>query len=202
MIPIVSSKSIAESGRIISEAVKSVVGAPEIPTPVELTDVATYGAHLPNVEVGGKMQKVKVLGVVGSPRKNGNTAKLVSKALEAAMSVPGVETELYEMAGKKIHHCVGCLKCLKTGDCAFQDDFQDFMSRYLEADGIIMGTPVYHMSVTGLMKSALDRLGNVIICRSLCQGKEEPIWSKVCGAIAVGYARFGGQELALSLLIM
>ncbi|MCL5962495.1 MAG: NAD(P)H-dependent oxidoreductase, partial [Chloroflexi bacterium] len=54
------------------------------------------------------MDKVKILGIVGSPRKKGNTAKLVAKALEGAMSVPGIETELYEMAGKKMHHCIGC----------------------------------------------------------------------------------------------
>ena len=78
------------------------------------------------------MHKVKILGIVGSPRKSGNTAKLVEKALEGAMSVPGVETEFYEMADKKIHHCIGCLKCLETGACAFKDDFQDFVKRYIK----------------------------------------------------------------------
>jgi len=144
---------------------------------------------------------MKVLGVVGSPRKNGNTAKLVRKALEAARTVTGIETELYEMAGKKIHHCIGCFKCLDKGSCVFKDDFQDFLRRYLEADGVIIGTPVYHMSVTSLLKSAIDRLGNVIICSSLYQNVKAPQFSKVCGALAVGYSRFGGQELALDFLV-
>ena len=52
---------------------------------------------------------------MGSPRENANTAKLVQKALEAARSVSGIETELYQMAGKKFHHCTGCYNCLRTG---------------------------------------------------------------------------------------
>lgn len=147
------------------------------------------------------MRTVKVLGIVGSPRKNGNTAKLVSKALEAARKISSVETELYEIAGKKIHYCIGCFKCLDTGECTFKDDFQDFLRRYLKADGVIIGTPVYHASVTGLLKSAIDRLGNVTVCRSIYQGKKNPQFSKICGALAVGFARFGGQELAINFLI-
>ena len=68
------------------------------------------------------MQEVKVLGISGSPRRGANTAILVKKALEGASSVPGVKTEFYEMAGKKFHHCIGCLKCHDKGECVFKDD--------------------------------------------------------------------------------
>jgi multimeric flavodoxin WrbA len=67
------------------------------------------------------MQKLKILGIGGSPRKNGNTTKMVQKALEAAANVEGVETELYELAGKKINYCIACYKCLEKGECAFDD---------------------------------------------------------------------------------
>jgi multimeric flavodoxin WrbA len=73
------------------------------------------------------MQKVKILGVGGSPRKNGNTTKMVLKALEGAGSVPGVETELYEMGGKKIGFCISCYKCLEMGYCVLKDDFHEFV---------------------------------------------------------------------------
>ena len=140
------------------------------------------------------MQKVKVLGVVGSPRKNGNTAKLVQRALKGAMSVPGVETELYELAGKKIHHCTGCLNCAETGACVFKDDFPDFVTRYMQADGIIWGSPIYHMSITGLMKNAIDRLGNSTLCNWVMRGLDMPRLSKVCGTLTVGAHRYGGQD--------
>ena len=77
------------------------------------------------------MQEVKILGISGSPRRGANTAILVKKALEGASSVPDVKTELYELAGKKIHHCIGCMKCLDKGACVFKDDFQDFVTRWM-----------------------------------------------------------------------
>ena len=147
------------------------------------------------------MQKVKILGIVGSPRKNGNTAKLVKRALQAAAGIPGSETELYEMAGKKVHHCTGCLRCLETGDCRFKDDLQDFMRRYMGSDGVIWGAPVYHMAVPGSMKCAIDRMGNMSLCRSIAQGQELPRFNKVCGVLTIGATRYGGQDMVMSFLV-
>lgn len=147
------------------------------------------------------MLKVKVLGVVGSPRKNGNTAKLVKRALGGAMSVPGVETELYEMAGKRFHNCMGCFNCLKTGVCVFKDALPDFIRRYMQADGIIWGSPVYHMAVTGHMKNVLDRFANSMLCNWARQGLELPRFSKVCGTLTIGAHRHGGQDLVNTFLI-
>jgi multimeric flavodoxin WrbA len=147
------------------------------------------------------MQKVKILGIIGSARKDGNTAKLVKRALEGAMTVPGIETELYELAGKKIGYCVACYKCLKTGECSIKDDLQDLVKKYIDADGIIWGAPVYHLSVPGLMKSALDRLGNVVLCHFLQSGKGIPRLSKVCGVLTDAGSRNGGQEMVMSFLV-
>ena len=147
------------------------------------------------------MQKAKVLGVVGSPRKNANTAKLVERALEGAMSVPGIETELYQRAGKKFHCCMGCYHCLETGGCVFKDDFQDFVRKYMEADGIIWGSPIYHMSITGLMKNVIDRLGNSTLCNWLKRGVDIPRLSKVCGTLTIGATRYGGQDLVNTCMI-
>jgi multimeric flavodoxin WrbA len=146
------------------------------------------------------MQAVRILGVVGSPRKNGNTAKVMQAALEGASSVKGVEIDLYQMAGKEFHHCIGCFKCLDTGACVFKDDFQDFANRYMAADGVILGSPIYHMSVPGSMKAALDRLGNVLFCSFVTRGYEIPRLSKVCGSLTVGAARHGGQEMVMVFL--
>jgi len=147
------------------------------------------------------MKAVRILGIVGSAKKDGNTAKLVKKALEGAQTVPGVKTELYELAGKKIKHCVACFKCLEKGACALQDDLGDLVKKYMSADGVIWGTPVYHLSVPGIMKSALDRLGNVIIANFVLAGKSFPRLSKVCGVLTDGGSRYGGQELVLNFLI-
>ena len=147
------------------------------------------------------MRKIVVLGVAGSPRKNGNTAKLVKKALEGCASVPHVETEFYEMAGKKFHHCIGCYKCVEAGICIFRDDFQDFVNRYVEADGVIWGAPVYHMAVPASMKAVLDRLGNWLLNTFVRRGKELPRISKVCVVLTVGGSRYGGQDMVMSFLV-
>jgi len=147
------------------------------------------------------MYTVKILGIVDSPRKNGNSAKLVQKALDGAQSVSGVETELYELAGKKINHCIGCYKCFKIGACFQKDDFHDFLRRYMTADGVLLGAPVYHMGVPSLMKATLDRLGCGGWASFVVHGKDIPRLSKVCGVLTLGGHHFGGQEQVLSFLL-
>lgn len=147
------------------------------------------------------MATIKILGFVGSPRKSGNTARLVSKALEGAESVSGVKTELYELAGKKMRYCVSCYKCIEKGYCVQKDDFDEFVKKYMDADGVLWGAPVYHMSVPASMKALLDRLGNMTLLHYLGQGKQVPRFNKVCGVISGGGTRYGGQELTLNFMI-
>ena len=115
--------------------------------------------------------------------------------LKGAKGVAGVKTGLYERAGKKIQHCIGCFKCRKKVARVFKDDLQDFAERYVDSDGIIIGAPVYHFSVPGSMKAALDRMGNSIMCSYRRRDKKMPMFGKVCGVISVGAHRNGGQEL-------
>ncbi len=146
------------------------------------------------------MERFKVLGLVGSPRRGANTFLMVKKALEEAAKVTGAQTELYELAGKKINHCIGCNRCSELGRCVHKDDFQEFLEKYLEADGIIWGAPVYHMSIPSLMKAAIDRMGNMLEAFYIKSGKDIPRYSKVCGVLTVGAHRNGGQEMVLNYL--
>jgi len=146
------------------------------------------------------MKKTKILGVVGSPRKKGNTYKYIEQALQGAESVFNIETEIYDMATRKFHHCIGCNKCLEKGDCVFKDDFQEFLETYFSVDGIIWGAPVYHLSVPASMKALLDRLGQMLLMHYLMKGIEVPRLSKVCGVLANGGHRNGGQDLVVSFL--
>lgn len=147
------------------------------------------------------MQKIKILGVGGSPRKDGNTTRIVNKALEGALTVPGVETELYQMGGKKIGFCISCYKCIEKGYCVIMDDFHEFVPKYMEADGVLWAAPVYHTSIPASMKALLDRLGNMSLLHYLGRGKAVPRFSKVCGVLTSGGSRYGGQELTLTALI-
>ena len=98
----------------------------------------------------------KVLGVCGSPRRNGNTDILVSRILEGAKDA-GVETESVFLKRLKIKECNGCHTCWKGKRCSKKDDMNDLYPKIEESDAIVFGTPVYWYGPTALMKGFLDR---------------------------------------------
>ena len=104
---------------------------------------------------GGTM---KVIGICGSPRKEGNTSYLVSYAL-GKLGELGADTETIILADKNIAGCRGCYSCVREKKCVVQDDFQEVFQKMIEADGILFGSPVYHASITPALKSVLDRAG-------------------------------------------
>jgi multimeric flavodoxin WrbA len=99
---------------------------------------------------------MKILGLSGSPRKNGNTVNLLTLALNGARE-EGAEVELYSVAGKDIKPCDACNACNKTGECIIKDDMQTVFDKLISADGIIFGTPVYFYGMTAQLKAIMDR---------------------------------------------
>ncbi len=128
---------------------------------------------------------LKVVGIVGSPRNGGNTEYMVNYTLNE-LKMQGFETELVKLHDKNINYCVGCDECKKTNECVIKDDMQELTKKLLDADGIIMSSPVYFGNMTGLAKSFIDRLRPL---RNVHAFKY-----KVCGAISTGGFRNGGQE--------
>ena len=101
---------------------------------------------------------MKVLAVNGSPRPKGNTFNLISMVL-GELEKEGIETEIYQMAGKNIRGCTSCYKCFSNKDnkCSVNDDLNPLVARFMEVDGILLGSPVYVASVTSEMKALIDR---------------------------------------------
>ena len=106
---------------------------------------------------------MKVVAFNGSARKDGNTAILigyVSRELEKQ----GVETELIQLSGSRIHGCIACMRCFENKDqrCSVKDDIvNDCIEKMLAADGIILGSPTYFANVSTEMKALIDRAGMV-----------------------------------------
>ncbi len=98
----------------------------------------------------------KILGVMGSPRKKGNTHILVSKILEGAKS-EGVKGEILFLDDLTIRECDGCYRCWQGKGCNKDDDMNDIYPRIAESAGIIFSTPVYWYGPTALIKGFLDR---------------------------------------------
>jgi multimeric flavodoxin WrbA len=106
---------------------------------------------------------MKVVGINASPRKDGNTA-IIIRAVFEELEKEGIETELIQFAGQPIQGCTGCRVCSETQDnkCSLDDDaFNEYMQKMIDADGIVLGSPVYFTDVTAEMKALIDRAGMV-----------------------------------------
>lgn len=136
---------------------------------------------------------IKILGINGSPRVGQTTSFALKVALESAKSVSSdIETELIELGNLEIRDCIGCNKCRQPLTCTHDDDFMRLIPKLTEPSvaGIIIGTPVYMGSMTGLCKTFLDR---AIMFR-----RNKFAWTDVVGGVlAVGNSRNGGQELVI-----
>jgi len=137
---------------------------------------------------------MKVLGISGSPRPKGNTEIAVRTALDV-LAGEGLETEFFSLAGRDIKPCCACGGCGKTDEprCV-QDDpaFEGIVEKFMEADGILIGSPVYFGSATPNIMAMLDRVGYV------ARHNESFLRRKVGAAIAV--ARRAGQNFTFAQL--
>ena len=106
---------------------------------------------------------MQVIAFNGSPRKDGNTAIMI-RWVFGELEKEGVGTELYQMKGKKINGCIACFKCMqnKNQRCSVKKDVvNECIEKMLEADGVILASPVYFADVTPQIKSLMDRSGMV-----------------------------------------
>ena len=137
---------------------------------------------------------MKIVAINGSPRKNGNTAL----ALEAAgreIQAAGVEFQVFQ-PGAKVRPCMACYHCLNTGSlrCVQDGDgVNEIIAACIEADGILLASPVYHGGIAGGMKCVLDRLMLAAGC-----GVNQ-LRHKVGGALCT-LRRSGGMETYQQLL--
>lgn len=99
---------------------------------------------------------MKILGVIGSKRKKGNTSCLVQEAIRAVQN-EGAETEIIFLGDYSIKDCTGCEGCKDTFKCVINDDMQKIYPLLLAADGIILGSPTYFYNISADMKAFIDR---------------------------------------------
>lgn len=132
---------------------------------------------------------MKVLAINGSPRKNGNTQVIIDEAAKE-LTKAGVSVERLSIADYDIGPCTGCERCFKKSwSCPIKDDAIEVLRKMAAADGIIVGSPVYCGGMTAQLKALLDRS---VMTYYISEFKD-----KVGGALVVGGAKNGGQELTL-----
>jgi len=131
----------------------------------------------------------------GSPRPEGNTGILLRTMLQG-IGAEGIRTETVQIGGEKIRGCTACGTCFKNRDrrCVFDDDVvNDCIQMMAEADGFILGSPVYFTDITPEMKALIDRAGYV----SMANGG---LFQRKVGSAAIAVRRAGAVHAMDSIL--
>ena len=137
---------------------------------------------------------MKALGISGSPRAGGNTDLLVQTALDV-LAGEGIQTEFLSLADRPIKPCIGCGGCASAEEvrCVQEDPaFEGMIERFMAADGVLVGSPVYFGSATPQTMSLLDRVGYV------ARHNQNFLRRKVGAAVVV--ARRAGQNFTFAQL--
>jgi len=130
---------------------------------------------------------LKVVAFNGSARKDGNTALLIRRVLQV-LEAEGVETELVQLAGEQIRGCNACRTCYSTKDnrCVIEDDnVNAYIQKMIDADGVILGSPVYFSMMTPELKALIDRAGYVARANG-------DLFKRKVGVAVVAVRRAGG----------
>ncbi|MCU0798314.1 MAG: flavodoxin family protein [Candidatus Thermoplasmatota archaeon] len=138
---------------------------------------------------------MKVIGINGSARRDGNTAILMEEVFKVLRS-NSIETELVQLSGIDIKGCTDCGTCfkMKNSRCAIEDDcVNNIIERLKGADGIILGSPVYMANVTPSMKALMDRVGRV-------SKANDSLLKRKIGAAVVAVRRAGGMTTFNALM--
>ncbi len=120
---------------------------------------------------------MKVLGISGSPTKNSNTDTLIKAILEAT----GAQTEFIKLSEIKVGPCIACMKCVRTNECAINDDFKWLSKKVMEADALVIGSSTFYGAASAFMKAFIERLYSKRHVKLLTRGK-------VAVTVAVGVA--------------
>ena len=137
---------------------------------------------------------MKVLAINSSARKDGNTALLINTVFEE-LKKEGIETEMVQLAGKVIEPCKACWACGGRKNCVHKKDlFQEIYEKMTQADGILLGSPVYTANISANMQALLERASVVAD-----MNRNENLLRHKVGA-AVTAARRGGALNALDAM--
>jgi multimeric flavodoxin WrbA len=147
-----------------------------------------------------KESTVRILGVSGSPIKEGNVDTLLQDALAGQSGVPGVDCEMVRLSGLDISDCRQCNWCLKKQVaekyCCRDDDMRNIYPKIDSADVLVFATPVYFGRLSGHLASFIDRL-RVYMHGNISHGL---LRDKVGATMAVAWFRMGGLEIATATL--
>ncbi len=146
---------------------------------------------------------MKAIGIVGSPRKNGNVDTLVTRVLDGARAA-GLETSKYILNEMKYSGCQACEYCKSHDHCRLDDDLTDLLDEMKEADAVVFGSPIYFFLFSGQFKLMEDRMYSLIdaaFVPRLRPGKKAIIVTSQGDADVASYAK-AADDFALALQML
>lgn len=99
---------------------------------------------------------MKIVVITGSPHKRGTSNYLVENFIKGAKEADN-EVFRFDSAFSTVHPCLGCNVCRKSGDCVWNDSFNDLKDKLVSADYVVFATPIYYMNMTAQLKAVIDR---------------------------------------------
>jgi len=144
---------------------------------------------------------IRILGICGSPVRDGNAQVLLNEALGSLGEDPGITTRLFPLSGRTFSGCLHCNWCVRHQQegrfCVQEDDLSELYPEIIKADGILLASPVHFGRLSAPMAAMVDRL------RPFVHGNRYggALRNKVGGALVVAFFRGGGVETALMSLV-
>ena len=129
---------------------------------------------------------VKIVALYGSPRRKGNSALLLRRAVQGAREL-GAEVEEVVLRDLKISPCLEIYGCMETGKCVIQDDFQDLRERIIAAQGLMLASPIFFYTVSSHTKMLIDRF--------------QSLWVKKYWIDQVPYGKWEAQRKGLFISV-
>ncbi len=130
---------------------------------------------------------MRLMAIIGSPRKNGNTEILVDQVIAGCRSKTDVELEKALVADKRIDYCTGCLTCIMpspgTGRCVLEDDMAGILENMKKSDAFIFGTPNHMRTITAPLLNFLSRMLPLMAFQVICDHKGNRIGGEISTAI-------------------
>ncbi len=137
---------------------------------------------------------IKIIAVYGSPRKNGNSAALVKKAVEGARDA-GADVEEVFLRDYEISPCLEIYQCIKSGQCAIKDDFPAILEKLEASDGIILGSPIFFYSVSAHTKIFMDRCQSLWVRKYWIEGNKMGEVPETRKGLFISVGATGGKKL-------
>jgi len=141
-----------------------------------------------------------IIAIYGSPRRKGNTATLMNRAVDGARDA-GANVERIVLRDLKMSPCLEIYGCKKSGDCIIQDDFQTIRDKLLGADGVMIASPVFFYTVSAHTKILMDRCQSLWVKKHWIDQIPPGQWKPKRRGLFIGVGATRGKRLFEGILL-